>query len=116
MFGASPKKCRLARMSDGRYCLVRDLGPVKGGGGMRQTLSRCQPANDCRGRVGLFRCHRHHCPTVNARPTDDAEVAHDAEEAPFREFGALREEPRQVLVTQIPRAESGRQAARQPRR
>lgn len=26
---------RLARMSDGHYCLVRDLGLVKGGKGMR---------------------------------------------------------------------------------
>jgi hypothetical protein len=26
---------RLARMSDGHYCFVRDLGPVKGGKGMR---------------------------------------------------------------------------------
>jgi hypothetical protein len=25
----------LARMSDGHYCFVRDLGPVKGGKGMR---------------------------------------------------------------------------------
>lgn len=29
------KKYRLARMSDGHYCLVRDLGPVKGGRGLR---------------------------------------------------------------------------------
>jgi hypothetical protein len=29
------KGCRMARMSSGRYCLVRDLGPVKGGKGMR---------------------------------------------------------------------------------
>ena len=29
------KGCRLARMSSGRYCLVRDLGLVKGGKGMR---------------------------------------------------------------------------------
>ena len=49
-------------------------------------------------------------------PTDDAEVAHDAEAAPFRELGALREEPPQVLATPIPPAESGRQGARQPRR
>jgi hypothetical protein len=35
MFGACSKKCRLARMSDGHYCLVRDLGPVKGGKGMK---------------------------------------------------------------------------------
>ena len=27
--------CRLARMSSGRYCVVRDLGLVKGGKGMR---------------------------------------------------------------------------------
>jgi hypothetical protein len=26
---------RLARMSDGHYCLLRDLGPVKGGKGMK---------------------------------------------------------------------------------
>ncbi len=30
------KGCRLARMSDGHYCLLRDLGPVKGGRGMRR--------------------------------------------------------------------------------
>ena len=29
------KGCRLARMSDGHYCLLRDLGPVKGGKGMK---------------------------------------------------------------------------------
>jgi hypothetical protein len=29
------KGCRLARMSSGRYCVVRDLGLVKGGKGMR---------------------------------------------------------------------------------
>jgi hypothetical protein len=29
------KDCRLARMSDGHYCFVRDLGPVKGGKGMK---------------------------------------------------------------------------------
>jgi hypothetical protein len=34
MFGFF-KACRLARMSSGRYCLVRDLGLVKGGKGMR---------------------------------------------------------------------------------
>ncbi len=27
--------CRLARMSSGRYCVVRDLGLIKGGKGMR---------------------------------------------------------------------------------
>ena len=29
------RDCRLASMSDGHYCVVRDLGPVKGGKGMR---------------------------------------------------------------------------------
>ena len=29
------KDCRLARMSDGHYCLLRNLGPVKGGNGMK---------------------------------------------------------------------------------
>jgi hypothetical protein len=29
------KGCRMARMSSGRYCVVRDLGLVKGGKGMR---------------------------------------------------------------------------------
>lgn len=29
------RDCRLARMSDGHYCIVRDLGLVKGGKGMR---------------------------------------------------------------------------------
>lgn len=29
------KDCRLARMSDGHYCLLRSLGPVKGGRGMK---------------------------------------------------------------------------------
>ena len=33
MFGL--KNCRLARMSSGRYCLIRDLGLVKGGKGLR---------------------------------------------------------------------------------
>ena len=26
---------RLARMSNGRFCLIRDLGPVKGGKGLK---------------------------------------------------------------------------------
>jgi hypothetical protein len=29
------KNCRLARMSDGHYCLLRDLGPVKGAKAMK---------------------------------------------------------------------------------
>jgi hypothetical protein len=29
------REARLARMSDGSLCLVRDLGPVKGGKGMK---------------------------------------------------------------------------------
>ena len=29
------KDCRLARMSSGHYCLIRDLGLVKGGKGLR---------------------------------------------------------------------------------
>jgi hypothetical protein len=29
------KDCRLARMSDGHYRLLRDLGPVKGAKGMK---------------------------------------------------------------------------------
>jgi hypothetical protein len=29
------KDCRLARMSDGHHCLLRSLGPVKGGKGMK---------------------------------------------------------------------------------
>jgi hypothetical protein len=31
----SLKGCRLARMSDGHYCLLRSLGPVKGAKGMK---------------------------------------------------------------------------------
>ncbi len=33
MFGL--KNCRFARMSSGHYCLIRDLGLVKGGKGLR---------------------------------------------------------------------------------
>jgi hypothetical protein len=48
-------------------------------------------------------------------PTDDTEVAHDAEAALFRELDALREEPPPVLAPsrrkQEPSAESGRQTA-----
>jgi hypothetical protein len=29
------KDCHLARMSDGHYCIIRDLGPVKGGNGLK---------------------------------------------------------------------------------
>ena len=29
------KDCQLARMSDGHYCLLKSLGPVKGGRGMK---------------------------------------------------------------------------------
>ena len=29
------KNCRFARMCSGRYCLIRDLGLVKGGKGLR---------------------------------------------------------------------------------
>ena len=29
------KNCRFARMSSGHYCLIRDLGLVKGGKGLR---------------------------------------------------------------------------------
>jgi hypothetical protein len=39
------RNCRLARMSDGHYCFVRDLGPVKGGKGMKhhEVLLDCNP-------------------------------------------------------------------------
>jgi hypothetical protein len=33
MFGLT--NCRFARMSSGRYCLIRDLGLVKGAKGLR---------------------------------------------------------------------------------
>ena len=29
------KNCHLARMSDGHYCIIRDLGSVKGGKGLK---------------------------------------------------------------------------------
>jgi hypothetical protein len=29
------RRCRLARMSDGHYCFLKDLGPVKGGKGLK---------------------------------------------------------------------------------
>jgi hypothetical protein len=29
------KNCHFARMSDGHYCVIRDLGPVKGGKGLK---------------------------------------------------------------------------------
>lgn len=29
------RHCRLARMSDGHYCFLKDLGPVKGGKGLK---------------------------------------------------------------------------------
>jgi hypothetical protein len=29
------RNSRLARMSSGHYCVIRDLGPVKGGKGLR---------------------------------------------------------------------------------
>jgi hypothetical protein len=29
------KNCHLTRMSDGHYCVIRDLGPVKGGKGLK---------------------------------------------------------------------------------
>jgi hypothetical protein len=35
MFVKLPKGVRVARMSSGTWCLVRDLGLVKGGKGMR---------------------------------------------------------------------------------
>jgi hypothetical protein len=29
------KNCHLARMSDGHFCIIRDLEPVKGGKGLK---------------------------------------------------------------------------------
>jgi hypothetical protein len=29
------KNCHLARMSDGHYCVIRDLGSIKGGKGLK---------------------------------------------------------------------------------
>ncbi len=29
------RDCRIARMSNGEYCLIRDQGPVKGGRGLK---------------------------------------------------------------------------------
>jgi hypothetical protein len=74
MFGW--KTCRLARMSSGQYCLIRDLGLVKGGKGLRHhevliafsvraaihrirrgefSLRRLKPAPGLRGREILGR-------------------------------------------------------------
>jgi len=47
------RNCRLARMSDGHYCFVRDLGPVKGGKGMKHHEVMID--FDRRGMVRLFR-------------------------------------------------------------
>jgi hypothetical protein len=51
------KGCRLARMSDGHYRLLRDLGPVKGTKGMKHHEVVID--FNCRGLVEIFR-----------RPTD----------------------------------------------
>lgn len=39
----SDKDCRLARMSSGHHCLIRDLGLIKGGKGLRhhEVAPRC---------------------------------------------------------------------------
>ena len=47
------KECRLARMSDGHYCLLRSLGPVKGGNGMKHHEVVID--FNSRGMVELFR-------------------------------------------------------------
>ena len=49
-------------------------------------------------------------------PTDYPEAAHDAEAAFLRELGELREDPPPASTAPSRPAESGRQAARQPRR
>jgi hypothetical protein len=47
------RNSRQARMSDGHYCVVRDLGPVKGGKGMRhhEVIVELTP----RGIIGLLK-------------------------------------------------------------
>ena len=59
MFGL--KNCRLARMSSGRFCLIRDLGLVKGGKGLRHhdvLFAFSLPAILKRIRRGLFSVKR----------------------------------------------------------
>jgi hypothetical protein len=47
------KDCQLARMSDGHYCLLRSLGHVKGGNGMKHHVVVIDFSR--RGMMELFR-------------------------------------------------------------
>ena len=68
MFVKLPKGVRLARMSSGTWCLVRDLGLVKGGKGMRHF----EPVVTFSFRA-LIRYLRT-LPSREAAATDDAEA------------------------------------------
>jgi hypothetical protein len=70
------KDCRLARMSDGHYCIVRDLGPVKGGKGMKHH--EVVVDFNLRGMAKLLKRALAR-PQVNARPEEASY------EAPLRE-------------------------------
>src|SRR5215475_13427343 len=68
------RDCRLARMSDGHYCIVRDLGPVKGGKGMKHhevilDLNRRGLVTLVRGMFAKLR---------QAKPSQRAEIASTA--------------------------------------
>jgi len=49
------KGCRLARMSSGRYCVIRELGLVKGGKGMKHhdVVLTLTPKGLCAGLLGM---------------------------------------------------------------
>jgi hypothetical protein len=63
------KDCRLARMSDGHYCLLRSLGPVKGGNGMKHHEAVIDFSR--RGMVKLFRA------LIDRKASPDRTADHD---------------------------------------
>jgi hypothetical protein len=76
------KDCRLARMSSGHYCLIRDLGTVKGGKGLRHHEVLLELT--WRGLVRLLKSVAH------ARRTDYVSITATASTGVRRVFRILR--------------------------
>jgi hypothetical protein len=58
------KNCHLARMSDGHFCVIRDLGPVKGGKGLKHHEILVDFSRQAFVRFVLFRRRRKALQTV----------------------------------------------------
>jgi hypothetical protein len=72
------KDCHLARMSDGHYCVIRNLGPVKGGKGLKHHEVIVDFTWRALVQFISQRPRRIHVPTTSGRNATQAHLKGDA--------------------------------------